>query len=239
MRGGYSPVDTNEGSENESDGQKMPRTGQYWLSVWSLFNVLWSGILLFTALSLAQSSIKLRPPYSPVREAGVERFINTRYRPGSIFQSPPSEEAKQFGLPESVKAYLDPGNRIYVLGVYHQMHCLSRVRKSLYPQRYYPNESQHEVEHHVHHCLNVLRETILCHGDVSLAYWWRQDYSYTDESGRRQYTPEYLQRTAKQQANDAFIKWDSQLQCRDMEPINAWMKEHKMDPDKYGGQQVD
>jgi hypothetical protein len=28
------------------------------------------------------------------------------------------------------------------------MHCLNRIRKSFYPERYYPGESQHEVMHH-------------------------------------------------------------------------------------------
>lgn len=33
--------------------------------------------------------------------------------------------------------------------------------------------------------------------------------------------------------------WDSPLQCRDMDAINAWTKANKVDDDKYGGQVVD
>lgn len=60
----------------------------------------------------------------------------------------PKHKAKKFGLPEAIELYNDPGYGAYGLGVYHQMHCLNRIRKSFYPERYYPGESQHEVLHH-------------------------------------------------------------------------------------------
>lgn len=60
----------------------------------------------------------------------------------------PIDKAKEVGLPETIELYNDPGFGGYGLGVYHQMHCLNRIRKSFYPDRYYPDQSQQEVAHH-------------------------------------------------------------------------------------------
>lgn len=236
-----------------------------WMNVWLLCNAFSSIALLFVAFSLSSQSgealQKPIPPYSPVREDGSERYLNTQYRPDKIFQSPPSDEvdrawhnwlqehdhlfkfrkdkAQEVGLPEAIELYNDPGYGAYGLGVYHQMHCLNRIRKSFYPERYYPGETQHEVMHHTNHCFDVLRQAVLCHGDISVVYWWNQNYTFVDQLGNRQYTEEYMRLTAEERATHSFVKWDSMLQCRDMDAINAWAKKHQVDDDKYGGQVVD
>ncbi|KAL4811628.1 hypothetical protein BDW67DRAFT_189505 [Aspergillus spinulosporus] len=238
---------------------------RFWLILWGLFNTVFSIFLVIITFSLSQHAQLLIqkpvPPFSPIREAGAERYVNTRYKPNKIFQSPPSDEvdaawhdwlrehdhlirisgdkAKKLGLPEAVELYNDPGYHAYGLGVYHQMHCLSRIRKSFYPDRYYPNASQHEILHHTHHCFDVLRQAILCHGDISLVYWWNQNYTYIDEMGGRHYTEEYLHRTPEERATGSFVTWDTEVQCRDMGAINAWVKENQVDDNHYGGQLVD
>ncbi|OGM49045.1 hypothetical protein ABOM_002346 [Aspergillus bombycis] len=210
--------------------------------------------------SLAQSSADIYDK-APVREDGAERYINTRYRPNRLFQSSPSDEvdeawngwlrehdhlfkfpqekAREVGLPETVELYNDPGYGAYGLGVYHQMHCLNRIRKSFYPDRYYPNQTQHQLLHHINHCFDVLRQAILCHGDISVVYWWNKNYTYIDPAGNRQYSEDYLRRTPEERDTGSFVTWDSQLQCRDMDAINAWAKVNQVDDDKYGGQVVD
>ncbi|KAJ5497292.1 hypothetical protein N7463_009279 [Penicillium fimorum] len=218
---------------------KQALSPRFWLNLWAIFNTI----------------------FTPIREDGAERYVNTRYKPDKIFQSPPTEEvdaawhnwlrdndhlvrvsgykAKELGLPEAVQLYKDPGYHAYGLGVYHQMHCLSRLRKSFYPDRYYPNASQHEILHHTNHCFDVLRQAILCHGDISLVYWWNQNYTHIDETGARHYTEEYLRRTPEERVTGSFVTWDSEVQCRDMHAINAWVKGNKIDDNDYGGQVVD
>ncbi|KAK2821867.1 hypothetical protein FQN49_007594 [Arthroderma sp. PD_2] len=241
------------------------RTSRFWLNLWSLLNMLFSLALLIIVVSLVKQTKGPtdRPAavYSPVREDGAERYINTRYQPNKIFQSSPSEEvdeawngwlrehdhllkfptekAKEVGLPESIELYNDPGYSAYGLGVYHQMHCLNRIRKSFYPERYYPNQTQHEVLQHTNHCFDVLRQALLCYGDISIVYWWSRNYTYIDESGNRQYSEEYLRKTPEERAVGSFVTWDSQLQCRDIDAINGWAKINQVDDDKYGGQVVD
>lgn len=89
------------------------------------------------------------------------------------------------------------------------------------------------------HCFDAIRQAILCHGDISVVYWWNRNYTYIDEGGNRQHSEEYLRRTPEERATGSFVTWDSQLQCRDMDAINAWAKANQVDDDKYGGQVVD
>ncbi|KAL4755686.1 uncharacterized protein BDW70DRAFT_165215 [Aspergillus foveolatus] len=109
------------------------------------------------------------------------------------------------------------------------MHCLSRIRKSFYPDRYYPNASRHEILHHTRYSLPW----------ISMVYWWNQNYTYVDEMGARHYTEEYLQRTPEARATGSFVTWDTEVQCRDLDAINAWVKENQVDDNHYGGQLVD
>ncbi|KAL3470382.1 hypothetical protein BJX99DRAFT_267518 [Aspergillus californicus] len=249
----------------QGSGSGSRPSPRFWLTIWTSCNAAFTIFLVIAAVYLIDYAHSLSkrppPPRSPLHEDGVVRYINTRYKPSKIFQSPPSDEAdaawhgwledndhelpfstaqaKKLGLPESIEYYKDPGYHVYALGVGHQMHCLNRLRKSFHPDRYYPNASQHELLHHTRHCLDVLRQAILCHADVSLVYWWNSDYSYTDESGARHYTEEYLQMTPKERADGSFVTWDSEVQCRDIDAITRWAQQHKMDYERYGAQMID
>ncbi|GAQ46496.1 hypothetical protein ANI_1_1444104 [Aspergillus niger] len=201
------------------------------------------------------------PPYSPLRDDGVVQYINMKYEPDPEFQSPivagkedpwtrwalendngfkmDIETAKKHGLPKSVELYNDPGYLVYGLGVYHQLHCLNRLRKSFYPDVFYPNMSAEQVEIHKNHCFDAIRQAILCHGDISLIYWWDPNYTYIDDDGTERYTEDYLQMTPVERQVRLHASWSSEVQCRDMDAINSWVKERMVDPDKYGGREAD
>jgi hypothetical protein len=79
----------------------------------------------------------------------------------------------------------------------------------------------------------------MCHGDISLVYWWNDTYSWTDEQGTKHYTEEYLSRNISQRAIGSHPHWDTDVQCRDFGPISDWMDDHMFDIDnKYGGTKV-
>lgn len=84
------------------------------------------------------------------------------------------------------------------------------------------------------HCLDVVRQSLLCHGDTSLVYWWRQNFTYVDDSGARRYAEDYLRMNTEERAKSAFVRWDVDVQCRDMDAINAWVQKNQIDNDKYG-----
>ncbi|KAJ4153789.1 hypothetical protein LMH87_010261 [Akanthomyces muscarius] len=67
-------------------------------------------------------------------------------------------------------------SHLVTLDVYHTLHCVNRARKALYPA-YYTSPNRPEVDRaHVEHCLDLLRQVLMCHGDVALhTYQWRDD----------------------------------------------------------------
>lgn len=71
-----------------------------------------------------------------------------------------------------------PGSQDYLIeiDVFHQLHCLNDLRKAFYPDRY-PGKWPYrdgEIDYksvtfmHWDHCIDALRQTIMCHGDVSV-----------------------------------------------------------------------
>ncbi|KAJ8093851.1 hypothetical protein PM082_009715 [Marasmius tenuissimus] len=69
----------------------------------------------------------------------------------------------------------DPDNYIVALDVFHQVHCLNMLRKGLRPDYYPPVE-----DWHVQHCIEHLRQAILCSSDVSLIiYHWNYEQNST------------------------------------------------------------
>ncbi|KAK0625826.1 hypothetical protein B0T14DRAFT_421374, partial [Immersiella caudata] len=53
------------------------------------------------------------------------------------------------------------------LDVFHQVHCLNQVRKALYPEYYPPTQSGRVNKLHWEHCLDYVRQAIMCNADIS------------------------------------------------------------------------
>ncbi|KAK5120448.1 hypothetical protein LTR85_006387 [Meristemomyces frigidus] len=71
------------------------------------------------------------------------------------------------------------GQYLASLDVFHQLHCLDLLRKSTHPGYYDEHEgsfagaSPRVIEGHLEHCVETLRQTLMCHGDMSLlTYNW-------------------------------------------------------------------
>lgn len=89
------------------------------------------------------------------------------------------------------------------------------------------------------HCFDMLRQSILCHGDIAMVYWWNRNYTYVDEGGVKRYSDWYLQSDPMQRSKGSYTAWDTQVQCRDMDAVHAWAKAHSVDADKYKAQSHD
>ncbi|KAK3387940.1 hypothetical protein B0H63DRAFT_448727 [Podospora didyma] len=66
----------------------------------------------------------------------------------------------------------------YIVGVevFHQLHCLDLLRRHLYPDRYHNEKGMNaqqlkEYWIHLEHCIDNLRQTIMCYSDVSTIPW--------------------------------------------------------------------
>jgi hypothetical protein len=53
-------------------------------------------------------------------------------------------------------------NREFFVEMFHQLHCMRRMRA------YYSSGSDEAGITHIEHCLNLLRQAILCHADTTL-----------------------------------------------------------------------
>jgi hypothetical protein len=100
-----------------------------------------------------------------------------------------------------------PSKYLVGLSVFHQLHCLSRIRRLLHPERYPwqlgANISAVETRVHDNHCVDLIRQALMCAGDVSPIHWeWKEDVGMALPSAKGKHT------------------------CRRWEGIMQWAKEH-------------
>ncbi|KAF2278034.1 uncharacterized protein EI97DRAFT_432118 [Westerdykella ornata] len=71
------------------------------------------------------------------------------------------------------------GGYIAALGAYHEIHCLNRLRYFLYSRHDAENMTREEedmVTDHLDHCIEVLRISVMCTGDLSLyTFTWPEN----------------------------------------------------------------
>ncbi|KAK6860653.1 hypothetical protein PG995_004289 [Apiospora arundinis] len=102
------------------------------------------------------------------------------------------------------------GHRGYIvtLNVFHQLHCLNGLRKLGRPEYYKRPGHRDEAGfmdfyEHVDHCVEALRQDIMCQADLTPRYW------FLDE------------------AKDKFVSNGSLVQsCRDFTAIREWAERH-------------
>ncbi|THH30884.1 hypothetical protein EUX98_g3329 [Antrodiella citrinella] len=114
----------------------------------------------------------------------------------TIYQGEPSDEVDKawedlynsFGLSQIPKAQarLLPNKTLPILGdeenyavglaVFHQLHCLNSLRKGLNPEYYrdpvtgaISNIAQEDWPEHASHCVDNIRQSLMCASDISVA----------------------------------------------------------------------
>ncbi|KIM92484.1 hypothetical protein OIDMADRAFT_139587, partial [Oidiodendron maius Zn] len=63
-----------------------------------------------------------------------------------------------------------------LLQAFHEMHCVNALRKTLYPEVYgtviFSDGTKNMAKlHHLEHCVDLLRETIMCVADTSVGFF--------------------------------------------------------------------
>ncbi|KAH8806642.1 hypothetical protein DL96DRAFT_1686347 [Flagelloscypha sp. PMI_526] len=63
------------------------------------------------------------------------------------------------------------------LSVFHQLHCVNMLRKSIYPEVYPPAPgASHSDPTHLSHCIDILRQGVQCASDISpFGYTWVEE----------------------------------------------------------------
>ncbi|KAL4888916.1 hypothetical protein BDV59DRAFT_205756 [Aspergillus ambiguus] len=110
----------------------------------------------------------------------------------TAYQGPPSElnnalwsELYNFGITQisadeakgmANKTLPIPGNPDYYiisLSVFHQLHCLNQVRKGLYGEVDWTDQSDHTGITHLDHCVDIIRQGLMCNADITPLTWTR------------------------------------------------------------------
>ncbi|PYH43483.1 uncharacterized protein BP01DRAFT_300688, partial [Aspergillus saccharolyticus JOP 1030-1] len=81
----------------------------------------------------------------------------------SMVIAPTIDWAREMGLPDSWDFPWDPKRKIYFVKVYHQLHCLKNIRRAF--KQLLSNKDHPLPIGHVEHCLDTLRQDLMCHAD--------------------------------------------------------------------------
>jgi len=107
----------------------------------------------------------------------------------------------------------EPGYYLANIDVFHHIHCLNRVRKALRSEHYVPTYMSAESaeidlgESHIAHCIDAIRQSLMCHSDISVLVWqWVERDKLAEPLGHVMHT------------------------CRNFDPIWEWGNERKMSP---------
>ncbi|KAK1948689.1 hypothetical protein LY78DRAFT_649819 [Colletotrichum sublineola] len=98
------------------------------------------------------------------------------------------------------------GSQAFGIGVMHQMHCVVSIKMALNDHRYFGGLRFNSTmaAGHIDHCVEVLRQATICHGDLALLR--------PDVPGMGEYT--------------AYDGWGNEHICRDWDAIQEILKEH-------------
>lgn len=71
------------------------------------------------------------------------------------------------------------GGYLATLDVFHEIHCLNEIRKQVYRDDYPDWHFEHAQLDHVDHCLDIILQGVMCHGDITLqTFTWKDDYRW-------------------------------------------------------------
>ncbi|KAL9611176.1 MAG: hypothetical protein Q9167_004161 [Letrouitia subvulpina] len=189
-------------------------------------------------------------PYSPALEA-VHPVIK-KFKPNLLFQSESSDAVEAAWTSilgkdggsllalspevsakldhESVESLWEPGKHVYGISMYHQLHCLNTIRRSFYREKFFADMPNDRFHFHKNHCFDFLRQAIMCHGDVTMTYWWNKNYTVSDEDGRERHSDWFESLNPDERATNSSVFWDIEHSCRMFEPIDEWGKRHSALP---------
>ncbi|KAJ7926465.1 hypothetical protein B0H13DRAFT_1599551, partial [Mycena leptocephala] len=97
----------------------------------------------------------------------------------------------------------DEENYVIALDIFHQLHCLDKIRQQLELSRG-GNYTRLSMPH-VRHCVGAIRQALMCYADTTPVVW--------------QWSTELME---AEQRDDLLHT------CRDFDKIRGWAKEHSM-----------
>ncbi|KAJ2982629.1 hypothetical protein NQ176_g1258 [Zarea fungicola] len=107
---------------------------------------------------------------SPEIDAAWHRLISTTdvYLTDNEMRENLRNEGTFSDLPEGDRLYTDPFSGLYqaVPSVFHDLHCLNKIRRAIYID-HYPEDLNDIYWPHIQHCLDTIRQSLMCTGDLT------------------------------------------------------------------------
>ncbi|KAF5005974.1 hypothetical protein FDECE_7619 [Fusarium decemcellulare] len=119
------------------------------------------------------------------------------------------KEAEGISRPTS-KISKDPDYYITSLDVYHQLHCLNDIRKMVRDYNSTNGVLGRLQTMHKFHCIDSLRQSLMCNADLSLIHWY-----WADHPGKH------------------FPNATTTHVCRKWSKIEEWAVSHRLDEEMY------
>ncbi|KAF4447024.1 Tat pathway signal sequence [Fusarium albosuccineum] len=119
------------------------------------------------------------------------------------------KEAEGISRPTS-KISKDPDYYITSLDVYHQLHCLNDIRKMVRDYNTTEGVLGRLQTMHKFHCIDSLRQSLMCNADLSLIHWY-----WADHPGKH------------------FPNATTTHICRKWSKIEEWAVSHRLDEEMY------
>ncbi|KAK7955146.1 hypothetical protein PG988_015840 [Apiospora saccharicola] len=130
---------------------------------------------------------------TPEKDKAWDALIRPAYFNATV------EELERAGESLQNVTHLTGGGYLASIGVYHELHCVRQLWFYVYKDRYYPNLSEKDERYlqiHLDHCIESLRETIMCSGNTALiSFFWDN--------------PKASQPAAQSNARSKCASWDS------------------------------
>ncbi|KAI0188739.1 hypothetical protein EV127DRAFT_512740 [Xylaria flabelliformis] len=215
----------------------IPKRQQRFQPRWVFFGVL--QLLFFSIYTAAVFYLRPAPrnslvysPAIPAIEYEAVRF-NATLIIDSPWNGPPSDAVDQawsdllhnmnVAVHKSDLARIDthsipiPGMKdMYFAGlsVFHELHCIKRLRQYTWLDHYFPDlneEEKHLNRLHTDHCLEILRQAAMCRSDTAL-------FTIRWKEATRQPIADFSQKH----------------ECASFDKINKWAAEHRVDPSEPG-----
>ncbi|KAF6234052.1 hypothetical protein HO173_007882 [Letharia columbiana] len=190
------------------------------------FHIILIFVYTLGFLFLSYNSVRPNTPgmnlvFSPLNEALIpeKKMVHATLKSKNPFKGPPSPELDdawhQLFVNSNVRVSADDlqkinrtsvplgdGSGYYAIpDVYHQLHCLKFLRQMLYHDYYRINKPTNPI--HIDHCIDNLRQNLMCKADVSLLTF---DWVSNDRAPKPNF--------------------DIQHECKNWESIDAWAEDH-------------
>ncbi|KAE8350326.1 hypothetical protein BDV28DRAFT_151033 [Aspergillus coremiiformis] len=102
----------------------------------------------------------------------------------------------------------NPSKNVYSISAFHQMHCLAVIYNALSSKQNSGHKSRHDHSDHTNHCIDYLRQAIMCASDATL-----ESSEVLDGNGN---------------STRAVDGWNNTHQCRDWDSLYEFASRHRL-----------